>query len=114
LGWIYESSDLRISFLISLSSVSVDKVIAAVLVQKLKLHEQSINEHAKRHTYCKDVYKGNFSDIIRGENYYPDLPRFQFLLWTFVISSTFLSLYLIRILGGFPKIPSVKDNLKNL
>lgn len=94
------------SFLISLASISAGTVIAALLIQKSKLHEQSINEHAKRHTYCKDVYKGSFSDIIRDGNYYASLPRFQFLLWTFVISFTFLSVYLIRILGGEYSFPT--------
>lgn len=88
------------AFLISLSSVFSGTFIVVILIRKSKQHEEVVNEAAKRHTHCKDVYKGSFSDIIRDGNYYASLPRFQFLLWTFVISFTFLSVYLIRIFGG--------------
>ncbi len=48
----------------------------------------------------KDTYKGSFWDIIREGDYFPSLGRFQFFLWTIVISFAFLSIYLIRADGG--------------
>ncbi|HEY7080821.1 MAG TPA: hypothetical protein VH500_14045, partial [Nitrososphaeraceae archaeon] len=54
----------------------------------------------RKHLEDQDTYKENFWDIIRDGDYYPSLARFQFLLWTFVISFVFLSIYLIRIFGG--------------
>lgn len=45
-------------------------------------------------------HKGGFWDIIREGDYYPSLARFQFLLWTFVISFTLLSVYLILLRNG--------------
>lgn len=46
------------------------------------------------------MYKGGFWDIIREGDYYPSSARFQFLLWTFVISFTFLSVYFILLRNG--------------
>jgi Bacterial Ig-like domain len=58
----------------------------------------------------KDNYQGSFWDIIRDGDYYPSLSRFQFMLWTVVISFVFLSIYLLRIFGGDtgfpPQIPT--------
>jgi hypothetical protein len=48
----------------------------------------------------QNIHKVNFWDIIRDGDYYPSLARFQFLIWTFIISFSFLSIYLVRILGG--------------
>ena len=55
--------------------------------------------------------KIKFSDFVRDGDYYPSLPRFQFLVWTFVISFVYLSIYLIRILSGEFEAPSVDNNL---
>lgn len=52
-----------------------------------------------------------FFDIIRDGDYYPSLPRFQFLVWTFVISFVYLSIYLIRISSGESDAPIVDSNL---
>src|SRR6476646_5222254 len=54
----------------------------------------------RKHLEDQDTYKENFWDIIRDGDYYPSLARFQFLLWTFIISFVFLSVYLIRVFGG--------------
>ncbi|MGC2571672.1 MAG: Ig-like domain-containing protein, partial [Candidatus Nitrosopolaris sp.] len=48
----------------------------------------------------KDNYQGSFWDIIRDGDYYPSLARFQFMIWTVVISFVFLSIYILRISGG--------------
>jgi hypothetical protein len=53
----------------------------------------------------------NFFDIIADGDYYPSLPRFQFLVWTFVISFVYLSTYLIRIYSGNFDAPYVDNNL---
>ena len=47
-----------------------------------------------------ELYKGGFWDIIREGDYYPSLARFQFLLWTFVISFTLLSVYFVLLRNG--------------
>jgi len=44
--------------------------------------------------------KGKFSDILREDDWYPSLARFQFLIWTLIISFGYLFIYLIRFLGG--------------
>jgi protein-S-isoprenylcysteine O-methyltransferase Ste14 len=71
-----------ISFLISLSSVFAGTFLAVLLIHKSRQQQEAVNEQAKRHTHCKDVYKGSFSDIIRDGNYYASLPRFQFLRYS--------------------------------
>lgn len=58
-----------------------------------------------------DSPKIKFSDFVRDGDYYPSLPRFQFLVWTFVISFVYLSIYLIRILSGEFEAPAVDNNL---
>src|SRR6188472_2092071 len=95
-----------VAFLISLSSVFSGTFLAALLIHKSRQRQEDVNKKAKRHTHCEQIYEGGFSDIIRDGNYYASLPRFQFLLWTFVISFTFLSVYLIRILGGENSFPT--------
>jgi len=89
------------SFLISIAAVSSGTSLAVYFLHKSRKRANVENEKVKKkHTHCKDLYKGSFSDIIRDGNYYASLPRFQFLLWTLVISFTFLSVYLLRISGG--------------
>lgn len=41
-----------------------------------------------------------FSDIMRTGDTDPSLSRFQFLLWTWVITFAFTFIYFVRILGG--------------
>lgn len=48
----------------------------------------------------KESYRGGFWDIIREGDYFPSLGRFQFMMWTIVISFAFLSIYLIRVNEG--------------
>ena len=55
--------------------------------------------------------KINFIDLIKDGDYYPSLPRFQFLIWTFVISFVYLSIYLIRIFSGEFDAPAFDNNL---
>jgi hypothetical protein len=63
----------------------------------------------------KDYYQGSFWDIIRDGDYYPSLPRFQFMLWTVVISFVFLSIYLLRIFGGETGAPTqIQDSILQL
>jgi hypothetical protein len=54
----------------------------------------------RRNLDDQNIHRANFWDIIRDGDYYPSLARFQFLIWTFIISFSFLSIYLVRILGG--------------
>src|SRR6476620_10035406 len=42
-------------------------------------------------------HKGGFWDIIREADYFPSLARLQFVLWTFTISFTLLSIYLFML-----------------
>jgi hypothetical protein len=63
----------------------------------------------------KDYYQGSFWDIIRDGDYYPSLPRFQFMLWTVVIAFVFLSVYLLRIYGGETGAPpQIQDSILQL
>jgi len=49
-------------------------------------------------TNCKQGnHKGGFWDIIREGDYFPSLARLQFVLWTFTISFTLLSIYLFML-----------------
>ena len=47
-----------------------------------------------------EMHQGGFWDIIREGDYFPSLARFQLLLWTWVISFTLLSIYLIFLING--------------
>jgi hypothetical protein len=53
----------------------------------------------------KNYYQGSFWDIIRDGDYYPSLSRFQFMLWTVVISFIFPSIHLLRIFGAVTSAP---------
>ncbi len=47
---------------------------------------------------CKQGnHKGGFWDIIREADYYPSLARLQFVLWTFTVTFTLLSIYLFML-----------------
>ncbi|HEU4448148.1 MAG TPA: Ig-like domain-containing protein [Nitrososphaeraceae archaeon] len=88
------------SFLVSLLVVFSGTSVYLLLLQWSRQRSESKNKELKNHTHCEKLYRGSISDIIRDGNYYASLPRFQFLLWTFAISFTFVSVYLIRISGG--------------
>jgi hypothetical protein len=72
--------------------------IAVAIIKKLKKGESSMK-------------RIRFIDVIRDGDYYPSLPRFQFLVWTFVISFVYLSVYLIRIYSGKFDAPFIDNNL---
>ena len=56
--------------------------------------------------------KGGFCNIIRGEDWYPSLAIFQFLVWTFIITFAFFGIYLVRIFGGvLEPPPSIPTNI---
>jgi hypothetical protein len=61
--------------------------------------EKQVSTKNKAPDSFSELHRG-FWDIIREGDYYPSLARFQFLLWTFVISFTLLSFYLIRCSEG--------------
>jgi len=47
---------------------------------------------------CKQGnHKGGFWDIIREADYYPSLARLQFVLWTFTVTFTLLSIYVFML-----------------
>ena len=50
-------------------------------------------------------FKSRFTDIMRGHDMDPSLSIFQFLSWTFVLMFVFISVYFIRIFGGFSDPP---------
>jgi hypothetical protein len=81
--------------------ILVITVIVAILIKITK----KTNEEKKTKRKIK------FIDLIRDGDYYPSLPRFQFLVWTFVISFVYLSIYLIRIFSGEFDAPAVDNNL---
>jgi hypothetical protein len=45
-------------------------------------------------------YKARFWDIVRDDNWYPSLARFQFLLWTGIVLFAYFGVYLARYLSG--------------
>ena len=88
---------LSLSFIIILGIT----IIVAILIKQIK----------KTRTDDKRKRKIKFIDLIRDGDYYPSLPRFQFLIWTFVISFVYLSIYLIRIFSGEFDAPAFDNNL---
>lgn len=63
----------------------------------------------KKRDHNKSIFR--FLEIIRDGDYYPSLPRFQFLIWTLVIAFVYLSIYLIRIYSGKFDAPFIDNNL---
>lgn len=47
-----------------------------------------------------------FWDMIREQDFHPSISRFQFLLWTWVISFIFTAIFLIRAWAGVSPIPT--------
>ena len=84
-----------VMFLISAGIILVITWIVSKIIRKPK---EWIWKNA--HVDKKELYKGSILDMIREGDYFPSLGRFQFLLWTLVISFAFLSIYLIRADGG--------------
>jgi hypothetical protein len=74
--------------------------IAAVAILAITWVVSLIIRMVRKNLDDQNIHKANFWDIIRDGDYYPSLARFQFLIWTFIISFSFLSIYLVRILGG--------------
>jgi len=70
---------------------------ASRVIQKGKLWllgQRQLVHEAK----CKQGdHNGGFWDIIREADYFPSLARLQFVLWTFTISFTLLSIYLFML-----------------
>jgi len=56
--------------------------------------------------------QAKLGDIIRDGSGFPSLARFQFLLWTLIVTFAVLSVYFIRLLMGIPEIPNdIPENL---
>lgn len=73
-------------------------VITVLIIRKFKRGET-------------EKHRVTFLDVIRDGDYFPSLPRFQFLVWTFVISFVYLSIYLIRLYSGKFDAPFIDNNL---
>jgi hypothetical protein len=83
-------------FIISFITIFLITFIARIILRYARRSHPNIKE--------------GFWDIIRGDDWYPSLAIFQFLIWTFIITFAFLSIYLLRIFGGVleppPTIPT--------
>lgn len=91
------SSDQRTAaFFISFVTIITIAIISSVIIRYARRSHPTIRE--------------GFWDIIRGDDWYPSLAIFQFLIWTFIITFAFLGIYLVRIFGGVleppPAIPT--------
>jgi hypothetical protein len=77
--------------------ILVVTLIASVIVQIARKHMVA-QRLLESETNCRNGnYGGGFWDIIREGDYYPSLARFQFIIWTFVISFSLLSIYLLML-----------------
>ncbi len=74
---------------------------ARIIASARKWTRKERSKTKKENENAKERYRGGFWDIIREGDYFPSLGRFQFMMWTIVISFAFLSIYLIRVDGGF-------------
>jgi hypothetical protein len=55
----------------------------------------------------KDKYVAKFWDIVRDDDWYPSLARFQFLVWTFIVAFALIGVYFIRIFNGVIEPPII-------
>jgi hypothetical protein len=52
----------------------------------------------------------SFGELLRDDDWYPSLARFQFLVWTLIVSFAYLGIAILRLLAGvaaFPESPPV-------
>ncbi|MGD9534579.1 MAG: hypothetical protein AB7V56_12530 [Candidatus Nitrosocosmicus sp.] len=82
-------------------------VIAFVVILSITL---GVNNWFKNKYYSKRI-KNNFWYIIRDSDCYPSLALFQFTLWTFTISFSYLGIYLSRVLNGVPALGQLDTNI---
>jgi protein-S-isoprenylcysteine O-methyltransferase Ste14 len=79
-------------FLLSILLIFIVTIISYWIIKRAQKSNSASN--------TDDLYQGGFWDIIREGGYHPSLARFQFLLWTFVISFSLLSVYFILLRNG--------------
>jgi len=49
--------------------------------------------------------KSSFGELLRDDDWYPSLARFQFLVWTLIVSFTYLGIAILRLLAGVASYP---------
>jgi hypothetical protein len=85
-----------LAFIISFITIFLITFVTSIIIRYARRSHPNIKE--------------GFWDIIRGDDWYPSLAIFQFLIWTFIITFAFLGIYLVRIFGGVleppPAIPT--------
>jgi hypothetical protein len=87
-----------LAFVISFITILLITFISSVIIRYARRSHPTIRE--------------GFWDIIRGDDWYPSLAIFQFLVWTFIITFAFLGIYLVRIFGGvLEPLPAVPTNI---
>lgn len=48
----------------------------------------------------RESTKRSFGELLRDDDWYPSLARFQFLVWTLIVSFTYLGIAILRLLAG--------------
>jgi hypothetical protein len=111
------NSDQTQNIIVPLVNISPDQRIALaffisfIIVLVIVYIVSVILRHARKSPPLIKIKTG-FWDIIRGEDWFPSLAIFQFLIWTFVITFAFLGVYLVRIFGGvLDPPPSIPGNI---
>lgn len=97
----FQPPNILLAFGISVLIVAVTTKVTSHIVQRARLRSQTDEERTN-----DKLYHGSFWDIIREGDYNPSLARFQFLLWTMVVSFAVISIFFIRSLGGVPSYPN--------
>jgi hypothetical protein len=82
-------------------------VISFVTILSVTL---AVNRWIKNNLRSKSAMN-RFWFIVLDSNCYPSLALFQFMLWTFIISFSYLGIYLTRILNGQSGIASLDGNI---
>jgi hypothetical protein len=84
-----------------LVAIFIILVITYIAARIMRIARKWVKEHgqAEFESDCgqQGSYEGSFWDILRDGDYYPSLARFQFAIWTFIISFMLLSIYLLML-----------------
>ena len=87
-------------FLLAILLIFIVTIISYCVIKRAQKNNLQALKDIHSVSNTDELYKGGFWDIIREGDYYPSLARFQFLLWTFVISFSLLSVYFILLRNG--------------
>lgn len=95
---IAASQRIALAFVISFITIILITFVVSIIIRSARRSHPNI--------------KSGFWDIIRGDDWYPSLAIFQFLVWTFIITFAFFGIYLVRIFGGvLEPPPSIPTNI---